>query len=228
MAAVTTQQPQASDQSGPDSVLLKSGPVTIRRLRNSEEDFKFFARVLVEAFEGKFVYATSKRSLPDMEQFLMNRVRNLPPEYYERNLVGEYEGERACACVLVYNGDSEIFPEREEDMPPLGCTDICGLVCMDCALGGEKAPPGKCYLDAIGVDAKFRGKGVGKVMLDAADADARRKGCKSIYLKVACDNRAKHLYERHGYVLKDRTSRCCCMWCQTGIKEFLTVEKSLE
>ncbi|XP_061169434.1 uncharacterized protein LOC133178745 [Saccostrea echinata] len=225
MASVTTQQPQATDT---NSVVLKSGPVTVRHLKNSEDDFKFFAKVLVEAFEGKFVYATSKGSLPDMEQFMINRLRGRPPEYYERNFVAEYEGERAGACVLIYHGDSEIFPEREEDMPPLGCTDICGLVCMDCALGGEKVPPGKCYLDTIGVDAKFRGKGIGKVMLDVADADAKRRGCKAIYLKVASNNRAKHLYERHGYVVKYKTSRCCCMWCQTGIKEFTTVEKSLE
>lgn len=39
-------------------------------------------------------------------------------------------------------------------------------------------PAGKCYLDPICVDEKFRGKGIGKVLLDMAEIDAKKRGCK--------------------------------------------------
>ena len=42
----------------------------------------------------------------------------------------------------------------------------------------EDVPAGSCYVDHICVDSKFRGKGVGKVLLEKADAEARLKGCK--------------------------------------------------
>lgn len=37
---------------------------------------------------------------------------------------------------------------------------------------------GKCCVDHIGVNSEFRGKGIGKVLLDMAEIDAKRKGCK--------------------------------------------------
>ena len=40
-------------------------------------------------------------------------------------------------------------------------------------------PDGKAYVDHISVSSKFRGKGVGKILLDTADADAKKRGCKA-------------------------------------------------
>ena len=40
-------------------------------------------------------------------------------------------------------------------------------------------PDGKAYVDHISVSSKFRGKGVGKILLDMADMDARKRGCKA-------------------------------------------------
>lgn len=58
------------------------------------------------------------------------------------------------------------------------------IVFYDCSLwllqlGTPKDyPAGKCYLDPICVDEKFRGKGIGKVLLDMAEIDAKKRGCK--------------------------------------------------
>ena len=46
------------------------------------------------------------------------------------------------------------------------------------AVTTEEVPPGKCYLNHIAVDEGFRGKGIGKVLLDKAEKEARVKGCK--------------------------------------------------
>ena len=40
-------------------------------------------------------------------------------------------------------------------------------------------PAGKAYVDHICVLSKFRGKGIGKTLLDMADMDATKRGCKA-------------------------------------------------
>lgn len=118
--------------------------------------------------------------------------------------------------------------ERMEDIPPVSCCDMCGLWCLKLSAPNDY-PAGKCYLDPICVDAKFRGKGIGKVLLDMAEIDAKKRGCKVIYLVVATTNRAQHLYERQGYQVIEKDSRCCCgYWCMTGEREFARMDKVLD
>lgn len=61
------------------------------------------------------------------------------------------------------------------------------------------------YLDNVAVRPSVKGKGVGRLLLELADAEARRQGYKSIYLathELMTENRA--LYTRIGYVEYDR------------------------
>jgi len=60
-------------------------------------------------------------------------------------------------------------------------------------------------LDVIAVDPKYWGKGVGRIMLEHAEAEAKRQGFDSIYLfthEKMTENQA--LYKRIGYVEYDR------------------------
>ena len=41
----------------------------------------------------------------------------------------------------------------------------------------EYVSRGKCYLDHIAVDGEFRGKGIGKALLDKAEQEARIRNC---------------------------------------------------
>ena len=41
----------------------------------------------------------------------------------------------------------------------------------------ENVARGKCYLDHIAVDEGFRGKGIGKVLMEKAEYEARMRGC---------------------------------------------------
>jgi ribosomal protein S18 acetylase RimI-like enzyme len=61
------------------------------------------------------------------------------------------------------------------------------------------------YLDNVAVRPSVKGRGVGRLLLELADAEARRQGYKSIYLathELMIENRA--LYARVGYVEYDR------------------------
>jgi GNAT superfamily N-acetyltransferase len=60
-------------------------------------------------------------------------------------------------------------------------------------------------LDVIAVEPRYQGKGVGKLMLEFAEAEAQRQGYKSIYLythEKMTENQA--LYSKIGYVEYDR------------------------
>lgn len=60
-------------------------------------------------------------------------------------------------------------------------------------------------LDVIAVDPPWQGMGVGKLLLEFAEAEARRQGFKSIYLythEKMIENQA--LYSKIGYVEYDR------------------------
>merc|ERR1711976_771876 len=100
---------------------------------------------------------------------------------------------------------------------------MCGLCCLGCVTD-ESVPRKACYIDHIAVDERFRGKGVGKVLMQRADYEAKRNGCSKIYLAVAASNRAKNLYERQGFRVVSHDSSCIA-WCATGISEFYQMEK---
>lgn len=54
---------------------------------------------------------------------------------------------------------------------------------------------------AVAPDA--RGLGIGSTLLDAAEAEARRRGARKLCLNVfATNERARRLYERHGFVVE--------------------------
>jgi hypothetical protein len=60
MEAVTTEQPVAVDHINTRVMLLENGPVTVRYLTDTDDDREFAARVMIEAFEGKVIHATSR------------------------------------------------------------------------------------------------------------------------------------------------------------------------
>ena len=56
------------------------------------------------------------------------------------------------------------------------------------------------HLSSIAVKRGAAGKGLGKHLLRAAEAEARAKGCSRLRLEVRADNRAaQKLYEKNGY-----------------------------
>lgn len=58
------------------------------------------------------------------------------------------------------------------------------LALLDLGTSSE-VPAGKCYVDHICVDSRFRGKGIGKVLLDMAEIDAKKRGCK-VRIVIKC------------------------------------------
>ncbi|VDI31786.1 Hypothetical predicted protein [Mytilus galloprovincialis] len=113
--------------------------------------------------------------------------------------------------------------ERSSDLvPDFDCCDLCGLFCLDFATT-ENVPVGHCYIECICVDDKFRGKGIGKVLLNVVETDAKHHNCRTMYLWVVSSNRAKNLYSRQGYVVTENTT--CCLRCILGVKKAYRMDK---
>jgi ribosomal-protein-alanine N-acetyltransferase len=58
----------------------------------------------------------------------------------------------------------------------------------------------QAYVQTIGVDASYQGRGIGTALLTDLFDEASRRGCAHVDLEVRADNTvAIRLYERHGF-----------------------------
>jgi ribosomal protein S18 acetylase RimI-like enzyme len=56
------------------------------------------------------------------------------------------------------------------------------------------------YISDVAVDSSFEGQGVGRILLDKAEAWAREQGCSLLTLYVFSNNlRARKVYEKRGF-----------------------------
>ncbi len=67
---------------------------------------------------------------------------------------------------------------------------------------------GDFYLQAIAVDKKLRGEGIGSIVIDSVENRARAAGAARLSLDVAVKNKdARRLYERRGMTVESRWPR---------------------
>lgn len=199
------------------------GPVQVRPMVTDDADF--VGRMTMEAFEGKMLWAVGKNNMPKLIRGSQDSARLMEPEYY-RIFVATYNGERAGMVEIQYHGSKSAPGADDAYLQHLSCWPICRLGCMECLLNNN-CKKGECYIDHICCDNNFRGKGVGKVLMERAEWEARKRGCTRMTLAVVQSNRARHLYERQGYVISKDVDGCCCTYCATGERKFYNMEKRL-
>lgn len=62
-----------------------------------------------------------------------------------------------------------------------------------------RAAPGEEELLLIAVKPEHRGQGLGRRLIDAVLADARRRGAERVFLEMRCNNPAASLYSAAGF-----------------------------
>ncbi|XP_066265935.1 uncharacterized protein [Branchiostoma lanceolatum] len=211
--------PVLTEQPAPGTA---GGPLQVRNLE--AEDIDFVARMLVEAFRDKFEFAVGKSRI---ETTIQQQASSLSrsPNIWHRYYVALYEGKLAGAMCIVFYGDSADEGSQCCDSQ-LGYYGSTRLWCVHCCLDNSDMRRGECYIDRICVDAGYRGKGIGKAMLDKAESEAREHGSTLMSLWVKQTNRAVHLYERQGYNI---SMNCCwpCTWFAVGTARWYQMEKQL-
>ncbi|XP_006811864.1 mycothiol acetyltransferase-like [Saccoglossus kowalevskii] len=110
----------------------------------------------------------------------------------------------------------------------LGCIASCGLCCMHCVLNEPVKHTGECYINHICVDSNYRGKGIGKFLLQYGESEAKRLGCTRMTLYVAETNRAKNLYERQGYVVTNNEDGWLFTYCAVGVRRWCKMDKVIQ
>ncbi|XP_078618529.1 uncharacterized protein LOC144886053 isoform X2 [Branchiostoma floridae x Branchiostoma japonicum] len=202
----------------------EQGPIHIRRVE--AQDIEFAARVALEAFHDKVEYAVGKSRM-DAAIELTTSILHRSPQLWHRYYVALYEGKLAGTMVIKFHDDKETEDFRCcESLSHVGCGGTFGLVCMGYALMNTNIGPTQCYVDTVGVDAEFRGKGIGKALMERADVEARQRGCKSLFLWVTQNNRAVRLYERQGYVITHSFGGWFTGWA-SGCRDWYNMEKNL-
>ncbi|XP_053398045.1 uncharacterized protein LOC128556563 [Mercenaria mercenaria] len=166
------QQPQSSTEAPPGSVPVNG--VTIRNLKDSQQDAEFAGRLKIEAFKGKYVYNITERKLPIAIKNLAANHRGQDQAFYNRTFVAELEGRPVGLLQLKFKDDKEI--EKDDHVSELGCWHAWRYRC--CIMGATDVDKNtKCYLDHISVDESARGKGVGKVLMQRTEYEARSRNC---------------------------------------------------
>lgn len=87
-----------------------------------------------------------------------------------------------------------------------------GTLCFIAFIDAEAAGVANCFysfstfnaqrvinIHDLAVNPKFRNKGIGQALLTAVEKRAADEDCCKITLEVREDNRARNLYERHGF-----------------------------
>ncbi|MGQ7288268.1 GNAT family N-acetyltransferase [Vreelandella venusta] len=151
------------------------------------------ARLYEEAFGAKFASA-----IPDKAQRIKLLSHCFVPEFsftanFEDEVIGLAGFQQANGSLTGGIGMKQLIGE-------LGL--IKGLwACLVFSLFERKPKARELVMDGIAVDSRFRGQGIGSILLDSIIAHAVDNGFKTVRLDVIDSNpRAKKLYESKGFV----------------------------
>ncbi|KAH3739863.1 hypothetical protein DPMN_046553 [Dreissena polymorpha] len=81
--------------------------VTVRKLRNTPEDSEFAAKLLVEAFRGKFVHSITEAKLPIAVRNLSAFHVAQADDFRDRTFVAELDGSPVGVLGLKFHGDED-------------------------------------------------------------------------------------------------------------------------
>jgi GNAT superfamily N-acetyltransferase len=65
----------------------------------------------------------------------------------------------------------------------------------------NQSRPDELYIDQVAVHAQWRGRGVTRPLLEAVENEARKRGCKRLWLSTDPANPAARAWPRYGFAL---------------------------
>lgn len=101
--------------------------------------------------------------------------------------------ERACLPTAWSERQLETLPAEAVYLTALSDGVVCGIGCLYCVAG-------EAELQNLAVLPAYRRHGAAQALLDALFAEARKRGCRSVFLEVAAGNEgAQALYRKNGF-----------------------------
>jgi len=165
-----------------------------------QEDAPALARLYVEAFGSKLHWAFGRYvdAMPALVQELLIAEQMRLSE----TLVAEVNGQVAGMAVLRRDHTHRpkwltiwrLVRRHVRGWRILTATFIMTAMCSNLCT------PTRSYLESLAVDARYRGQGIGTLLLERCFEESRQAGKIEISLHVVDTNpRAKQLYERMGF-----------------------------
>eukprot|EP00058_Branchiostoma_floridae_P013396 XP_002598884.1 hypothetical protein BRAFLDRAFT_90090 [Branchiostoma floridae] len=194
-ASAVTLQPGTTRSRFQTAPGAEQGPIHIRRME--AQDVEFANRVVMEAFHDKVKYAVRKSRMEAAIE-LTTSILDRSPQLWHRYYVALYHGKLAGAMVIKFHDDK--------------------VMCMLFAFGNPRIAATECFVDTVGVDAEYRGKGIGKALMERADSEARRRGCTCYVDTVGVDAEfrgkgiGKALMERADVEARQRGCKSVFLW----------------
>jgi ribosomal-protein-alanine N-acetyltransferase len=89
--------------------------------------------------------------------------------------------------------------EQETGYRELFVATLDGEAVGNVSLRAVGTPPRTVHLFALEVATALRGRGIGRRLVEFVLEEARRRGCRRVFLEVRIDNPARRLYHRLGF-----------------------------
>ena len=172
-------------------------------------DADVLAELVNQAGEGMPLYLWERMAGPGENAWAVGRARAARETgaFSWRNAVMiEADDGTAAGCLIGYAIPDEVAP-IPDDMPAM-FRPLQEL---------ENLAPGSWYVNVLAVLPGFRGRGLGRRLLEAADAIGREAGARAMSIIVADANEgARRLYARMGYAEVARRTMVKEGWTSAG------------
>jgi ribosomal protein S18 acetylase RimI-like enzyme len=188
------------------------------------QDAPALARLYVEAFGSKIRWAFGKDA-PRMAEVVCDLLLHDQMRLSE-TLVAEREGQVAGMAVLRRD---HTYRSRWLDVWRLTRRHVRGwrvwtVTFAMSAMSSNLATPTRSYVESLAVDARYRGQGIGTLLLERCFQESRAAGKREISLHVVDTNsRAKQLYLRMGFrtLRVERFGWLMARWMGFGAQDFM-------
>lgn len=201
---------------------VSSAQVHVRPAR--PEDAPALAHLYTEAFGSKLRWAFGKQedALPAVVELLLRHDQMRLSE----TLVAEVDGQVAGMAVLRrdhtyrsrWSAIWRLVRRHVRGWRALTATFIMAAMCSNLCT------PARSYLEALAVGSRYRGQGIGTLLLEQCFEESRKAGKREISLHVVDTNpRARQLYERMGFriVRVERFGWFAARWMGFSAQDFM-------
>ena len=108
-----------------------------------------------------------------------------------------------CGLTVAANSPNEDINRKIAFQPELLLIALLNNQLVGTVMVGYEGHRG--WIQYLGVDPDFQRRGVGGLLLEAAESKLRALGCPKINLQIRAGNEAVvRFYERHGYSIEER------------------------
>lgn len=180
-------------------------PVTLRSANPTFNEGLVFARYLDEAAEGFFRFMLGRRSTEIIAKAFAQPDHGLSHQYAT---FAERDGE-IVGMVSGYTAEQHRRSSHQPLKQAAGRWNlrmrIIGTLFAPLMRIIDTIGDDDFYLQTIAVDTKFRGEGLGSILMDLLEKQARASGATRLALDVSAKNEsACRFYDRRGFVVESQ------------------------